>query len=205
MLGLLLLHHHVLTCAHRVRELVDQKMSQNFDANILAQALGGGGGGGSRGQPFAPPPTDAASVGKALGHISEESMLHQEMESLANDIERRNMRPMQRQAYLCSAACCEDEGSSSQDLQRCMQMCSLPVQRANNVFQNEVQRFQSRIQRCAMDCKDLARDEQGRAVEENVIQQNFSHCTERCFGRARSSVPDLRQRLEMMMAQNNSS
>ena len=170
-----------------------------FDAGRIAQALGG-----DASAPFAPPPTDAASVGRALGHVSEQTMLRQEMESLTNGIERRNMRSMQKQSYVCSAACCDDEDSTAQQFQRCMKTCSLPVERANAIFQNEMQRFQNRIQRCTMDCQDQAQDEQGRAVDGGVIQANFTACTERCFAGARSSVPDLGQRLEMMMAPKTS-
>ena len=47
-----------------------------------------------------------------------------------------------------------------------------------------------------MDCQDLAMDEQGRSIEGNVIQANFTQCSERCFAQARSAVPDLGQRLE---------
>ena len=81
------------------------------------------------------------SVGRALGHVSEQTMLRQEMESLTNGIERRNMRSMQKQSYVCSAACCDDEDSTAQQFQRCMKTCSLPVERANAIFQNEMQRF----------------------------------------------------------------
>ena len=121
-----------------------------FDVDSLARALGGTGGVGGVGGAGAasevapagrgPPPTDAISVGKSLGHITEQSMLRQDLEAMMHRIDSQKMRALQKQGYLCSAECCDKDGSTGRTLS-VVSRCSMPVERANSIFQSELNRF----------------------------------------------------------------
>ncbi|CAM9974813.1 unnamed protein product, partial [Hapterophycus canaliculatus] len=60
---------------------------------------------------------------------------------------------MSKVAYLCMAKCNENSNISSEAVGACMRRCEGPLQEINRVIQQE-----NRMQRCAMDCADEAKD-----------------------------------------------
>lgn len=57
---------------------------------------------------------------------------------------------LQTDMHLCAAKCCQDDTSSVDSVQRCVDRCSTPLTRAQNYVQHELGEFQGRLQRCVM-------------------------------------------------------
>ena len=77
-----------------------------------------------------------------------------EMDSLEKDL----LRGRQGDAFNCSAKCCQDKYGSAGDVQRCIENCMAPLQQAEQVIGQEMNRFQDRYYRCAKTCEDNVRD-----------------------------------------------
>lgn len=79
-------------------------------------------------------------------------------------VQRGHLIPLQREAFLCSARCCDAAAKAPagadgmRQLQECAARCSQPVEAAQQVSYGAVQDFQARFQRCAARCQDLARE-----------------------------------------------
>merc|ERR1719468_628379 len=61
--------------------------------------------------------------------------------------------------FRCSANCCDNQSLSQTDMQRCLETCSAPAQKADQYMQGEMQDMQDRFQRCAMACADKEKDQ----------------------------------------------
>ena len=149
-----------------------------------------------------PPPTidSALKSAKQLGHINEQQLLQSSLEAVASNAELKLLRPLQKESFLCSAKCCDDETGTQQHFQRCQQKCNTSVQRASQMFQHELQRFQQRIQRQAQDCQESARDMQMGGASDGGAEFFYKECTDKVFSRNRQMVPELNARLATMLA-----
>lgn len=56
----------------------------------------------------------------------------------------------QAEMHYCAAKCCEDQNTSLESVQRCVDRCSTPLNRAQRYVQHEIEEFQGRLQRCVM-------------------------------------------------------
>ena len=63
--------------------------------------------------------------------------------------------------FRCSAHCCDDTSTSSNDMQRCLERCAAPAMKADKFMQEQMQDIQERFQRCAMSCADKIKDQAG--------------------------------------------
>ena len=88
---------------------------------------------------------------------------------------RRACRSCQRKVFKCQHDCCDDKRSSrevtpylsvtmaadkstSGQVELCLNQCTTGVQEYQQRVQDELGRFQARIQRCYQECDDRARD-----------------------------------------------
>ena len=53
-----------------------------------------------------------------------------------------NTTLLQKQAFLCSAKCCEDQQYSQEVMQKCIQSCMRPMMEAEQSLKSEVEQFQ---------------------------------------------------------------
>merc|ERR1712122_471195 len=91
--------------------------------------------------------------------------------SMVNSLDRTHIRKIQHGMYQCSMKCCENESSSMEEVQHCLDRCSQPVTHAQSYFQQELSTFQNRLQRCAMDCQDQVRDKlPANATESDIMK-----------------------------------
>ena len=60
------------------------------------------------------------------------SRIQSEVEKTLNGLDKSTLRPMRRKAFECSAKCCEDSLSSSEQLQSCVQRCQQSIEKAEN-------------------------------------------------------------------------
>lgn len=96
--------------------------------------------------------------------------------------------------HLCAAKCCENTSSSMDTVQNCVERCSLPLNRAQNYVQNELQYFQKRLQRCVMDCNDSVRDRMPASPSNDEITKftnEFEHCAKQCVDKHVGLLPNL--------------
>lgn len=71
--------------------------------------------------------------------------------------------------HQCSAACCEDQNASIERVQQCVERCSIPLNKAQDYVQKEIQHTQSRLQRCVMQCNDEIKDKMGPSPSEKDV------------------------------------
>ena len=69
------------------------------------------------------------------------------LDRMMEGLERRRLRPMQKQGYLCCAECCDSAGPSPQALQACMLRCTEPATRAEQATSAAVGEMQNRLTR----------------------------------------------------------
>jgi hypothetical protein len=80
----------------------------------------------------------------------------------------------------------------------------MPMQQVQNYLQQEMQSFQNRLQRGAMECQDRARDEAGANPNENQIQKvqtKMEKCVTKCVETHIGLLPTIQKRVEEAVAQ----
>lgn len=122
------------------------------------------------------------------------------MENLSEDLDRTVSRPLQKQAFKCSAACC-DSAKSQAELQECVQACSSKVQRMETVVNHELEDFHQRLQRCAIRCQDVAREKLPLEPSDSQVrdaQAKMEACVSVCAKDFEKQVPELGKRIKQM-------
>jgi hypothetical protein len=123
-------------------------------------------------------------------------------------VEKESMRSMQRQAFLCSAKCCEDQQCSQEILQKCLHSCMRPMMEAEQKLKAEVEQFQGRLTRCAQQCEDECRDMlPPSASQQNMdrVQKHAERCLMKCADDNISRIPQLIDRFRHSLGSSNSS
>jgi len=134
---------------------------------------------------------------------ADQSRLQAAADAMLDNLDKRILKAMQRDAYLCSAECLSSKhshSSSSQFSQQCVQRCQIPTQQANNVVQQEMGSFQNRLQRSIMACQDEANDQ----VTQNMDQKKIDRLQtqmEKCGRKAIDSHISLLSTIEKKMAE----
>ena len=104
-------------------------------------------------------------------------------------------RPCQKAAFLCSAKCCDEKGSSEDQFRQCLHKCSVQVQQVEQVVSAELQDLQQRLGRCLAVCQDksssLLRDKQ----DTQRAQALLDSCVADCAASTGSDVPKVFARL----------
>merc|ERR1712168_357969 len=122
---------------------------------------------------------------------------------MVEDLDTNYIRKLQVQMYRCSVDCCEDERNDMMQVQNCLDRCSEPVMRAQNMFQQELQNFQDRIQRCASTCADSFRDKLPVNATQSDVAKNrhiLDDCVSKCAEEHINVIPSLKSRLEGMLS-----
>eukprot|EP00518_Triparma_eleuthera_P014244 CAMPEP_0182482058 /NCGR_PEP_ID=MMETSP1319-20130603/38486_1 /TAXON_ID=172717 /ORGANISM="Bolidomonas pacifica, Strain RCC208" /LENGTH=139 /DNA_ID=CAMNT_0024683737 /DNA_START=98 /DNA_END=514 /DNA_ORIENTATION=- len=102
-----------------------------------------------------------------------QNALQSSLDSALSSLSSRKLRPLQKQAYLCSASCF-DGSKSDASADHCVQGCQALTRAASQIVQSEVQRVQERIQREMVSCQDEVRD---RAIkDQEKAQRVYQEC-----------------------------
>ncbi|CAM9110170.1 unnamed protein product [Pylaiella littoralis] len=131
----------------------------------------------------------------------DQQALQKGFQGLGDNIDRLYSRPLQKTAYLCMAKCNDNSKLSSEAVSACMKRCEGPLQEINQVVQQEVGGLQNRMQRCAMDCADEAKDtipagaKEGDAVVERAMAQNIK-CTSGCAKKHLALLPTIEGKIK---------
>ncbi|KAL6765310.1 hypothetical protein V8C86DRAFT_2457481 [Haematococcus lacustris] len=117
------------------------------------------------------------------------------VENVVDELQREKLIPVQKNAFLCCAKCC-DTSSSVQEIQGCVERCSNPVQQVQKSIQHVMQDFQERFQRCSLRCQDSAREVAGfdpSPSDEARAKDTFLKCVDSCGMEFEGKVPKLKQ------------
>lgn len=116
------------------------------------------------------------------------------MKEFIDTIDRTKLRPIQKQMYLCNVRCMDDPAASMEEVQRCVERCSGPAQRAQQYVQSELEQFQSSLGRCVQMCQDDIKDKVGVNTAEadmNKYRKEFEACAIACCDKNIQELPYL--------------
>lgn len=108
--------------------------------------------------------------------------------------------------HMCAAKCCEDKSRPMDSVQNCIERCTLPVTKAQNYVQTEMQYFQKRLQRCVMDCNDTVRDKMPANPTQDQVDRytnEFERCATKCVDTTISKLPDLVKKIKSTLSRGN--
>lgn len=114
-------------------------------------------------------------------------------------LEREHVRNSQRKSFLCSAKCCEDSITSAEQVQKCIENCQRPLMQWQSTVKQELERFQSRIQRCMVTCQDHAQDDVI-AIGESMAKENFNSCLYKCAEDHLDMLPRIERTLHQALS-----
>lgn len=92
---------------------------------------------------------------------------------------------MQKKTYLAMAACFDNKSASTQQIESCLNSSSHGVKVSQQIIQQEMNQFQSRLQRCAADCEDSVRDKNPNMNDQASVdrmQGQMITCMSSCVG-----------------------
>ena len=108
--------------------------------------------------------------------------------------------------HLCAADCCKDSYSSMESVQLCVSSCSKNVSSASQIIQEELSNYQSRINRCAMDCEDRVKDSvpaNAKADQLDRYRGIYETCVVKCIDTSTQGLPSLSTRIKDRLKSSN--
>ena len=112
--------------------------------------------------------------------------LQDAVDVMLDSIDKDRMRPLQKSTYLKMAACFDSRSATSPQIENCIHNSSAKVQMSQQIIQQEMNSFQSRLQRCMADCEDSVRDkfpnitsEQQQSQAQGQLISGMSQCVDK--------------------------
>ncbi|XP_040156048.1 protein FAM136A [Anopheles arabiensis] len=134
--------------------------------------------------------------------------IEMEITKQLDDLDRNVLRKMQADMHDCAARCCKDSVSSMDTVQQCVERCSVPAQRAQQHVETEINSFNSRLQRCVMDCNDTIKDKMGPNPSEGDIAKytaEFERCAIKCVDKHVAILPNMFASMRKVLQSRSSS
>ncbi|XP_033251678.1 protein FAM136A-like [Drosophila miranda] len=122
---------------------------------------------------------------------------------MIDDMDKTHLRKMQNEMHLCAAKCCQDDTSSVDSVQRCVDRCSTPMTRAQNYVQQELGEFQGRLQRCVMQCNDDVKVKMPLSPSEEQIAKytdQFERCAIQCVDKHVGLIPSMMKTMKKVLS-----
>ncbi|GBP88470.1 Protein FAM136A [Eumeta japonica] len=129
--------------------------------------------------------------------------VEQEMTKLVNELDKSFLRKMQGDMHRCAAKCCDDMDTSLERVHNCIDNCTSTLNQANNYVQGEMSHFQNRLQRCVMDCNDVARDRLGPDPKQETVDKcmlDFEKCAIKCVDKHVGLIPSMMKTMKSVLA-----
>ncbi|RWS12110.1 protein FAM136A-like protein [Dinothrombium tinctorium] len=123
-----------------------------------------------------------------------QSRVQDGIQKLVEDLDKDCLRKMQAQMHRCAAECCEKPSLSINDAQTCITRCSEPLSKAQNYVQYELNRYQSRLERCVHQCQDSIKDKitpNASQQEMDAFKKQFEQCALKCVDTNIDLIPNL--------------
>ncbi|ESO02112.1 hypothetical protein HELRODRAFT_161348 [Helobdella robusta] len=111
-------------------------------------------------------------------------------------------RKMQKDMYKCSMNCYNDGNQSMESVQRCIDLCSMPVQHSHEAINQELQSFQDRLYRCSLDCQDSVKDKvnsTSSASDYAKHRTELEQCVLKCGDKHIKLIPAIMKRAEQVL------
>lgn len=127
-----------------------------------------------------------------------EEKLRLAVESLITDIDKKHLRVLRKEGFLCSAKCC-DSAPTHENLETCVQGCQKKVAGAEEQLGTELQNFQGRLQRCVLACKDSVESEAAPNMDAALqakLQEKVDKCALKCVNDQIASLGPMKVRLD---------
>lgn len=115
------------------------------------------------------------------------------MERMIEVLDKKHLRPLQKDSYECMARCC-DTAATTSDLQHCCQNCERKVQIAEKTVQVSMNEFQERLQRCVQRCQDSAQESLPVSPSDKDVakaQTKLAECAANCAQEYERQIPKL--------------
>lgn len=131
----------------------------------------------------------------------------QAMKDFVDEIDRNELRPLQKQGFLCGANCC-DTAATQEDLNECCARCQAPTEAAQTYVNQVLQNFSARLQRCTVRCQDQAQERLPSGANQAQMakaQTELSSCFANCAEEYERQVPKLRQQTLQQLQQSRQS
>ncbi|KAL1461019.1 hypothetical protein WDU94_012952 [Cyamophila willieti] len=123
------------------------------------------------------------------------------------DIDKQFLRKMQADMHRCSVKCCENKDATMEGVQQCLEVCSSPFMRAQKYLQMEFEQYQTRLQRCVLECNDEIKDKMGPNPKQSDMDgytRQFESCAEKCVDKHISLLPTLFKKIKQYLSDNSS-
>lgn len=126
------------------------------------------------------------------------------VDRLQSNLSKSHFRPMMRLVHACSIKCYDNDSTSDEQVSHCEQACAANTQAYKQVFEHEINSFQSRLQRGIMDCQDAAQDRVTEDARTNpskmaAIQTDMDKCVSSLVDKHISMLPSLQKKIESQM------
>ncbi|KAF5299573.1 hypothetical protein FQR65_LT09378 [Abscondita terminalis] len=134
--------------------------------------------------------------------------VEQEMTVMIDELDKQFLRKMQATMHRCAAKCCDNLDVSLERVQNCVNACSTPFTNAQTYVQNELERLQTRLQRCVMECNDSIKDKIGpnpSEAEVNKYSLMFENCAIKCVDTHIDLIPTLMKSMKTVLSKQQNS
>ncbi|BES92358.1 Eukaryotic protein of unknown function (DUF842) [Nesidiocoris tenuis] len=125
------------------------------------------------------------------------------MKKIIDEIDQQHLRKIQANMHRCAARCCDSTTDSMEQVQNCVQQCSVTLKQAEAIVQNEFTSTQNRFQRCVMECNDAVKDRMGPSPSESEMpkyQSEFENCASKCVDKHVALLPTMMKRMKELLA-----
>ncbi|XKL63639.1 hypothetical protein PGB90_006003 [Kerria lacca] len=116
------------------------------------------------------------------------------LQDVYNEIDKSHVRKIQKKMYECASACCDNTVASYEDVQRCIDRCSNPLNRAQSYIKNEFEDFQTRVQRCLMVCNDKIKEKMEQEKTKDFTSKyrtEYEECSISCLKKHCDLLPSI--------------
>ncbi|KAJ6653114.1 hypothetical protein lerEdw1_010076 [Lerista edwardsae] len=122
------------------------------------------------------------------------------IDGMVQGLEKEVIRKMQGIMFRCSAACCENNAASMQQVHQCIERCHTPLAQAQAVVTQELERFQDRLSRCTMFCNDKAKDSLDSGSREQQVRLQLDGCMAKCVDDHMHLIPSMNKKMKETLA-----
>mmetsp|Transcript_6672 Transcript_6672/g.19210 ORF Transcript_6672/g.19210 Transcript_6672/m.19210 type:complete len:144 (+) Transcript_6672:116-547(+) len=117
------------------------------------------------------------------------------VQDFVESLDKNYFRPLQKESYRCCAAAC-DSARTQADLQHRTEQCQQPVVVAQQMVSEQLQQFQTRLQRCAQRCQDLAQESLPASPSQKDVSKaeaQMESCINDCSDHSLRQIPKMQQ------------
>lgn len=146
-----------------------------------------------------------------MSYGSEERFFQERMMKIGNEVNeavQQHLSGVQdhvnftlQKAYFKCAYDCFDRNRSQNGISNCVERCSGPVVRANNVVENEMARFQDRLTRSLMVCQDRL-EANKLSIQKEGAMQELESCINGTVKEHIQTLPNVVERVKLAMAKD---